>query len=370
MSPSRRPLVAVLAAGGLLLVGCSKDAATSVQAGQTDSSATAVRQDGNGQDSNGQTPPAPAKRASGLGKLAPAATPQYLTEVVQRTGDLTSGEYQTSVQLIGSGTGDGDFMKGAGKFDNPSQTSQSSYSIPGLANLLSGYGGGADLGGFSELLGGLGEPSETITKGSTVYVKTPKGLTVSGKAVTTPWVKIDSGTGSQPVDLSKGLVPFAGGSSPKGAIAALQGSGADLKEVGTETLDGVSTHHFTGTFDLAKAAAAADPSYGAELKSLGGGNATIDVWVDDDGIVRKQDIVYDFSGLGALAGQLGGALGDPGSAPAAGGGKAKFSIVFSKVNQPVDITIPTADQVTPATAQDLGAAGGGLGGGFGGFGPN
>jgi hypothetical protein len=331
-----------------------------VNAGQDDPAST-VTAPGATPSSAGSA--ASRARTGGLGRLAPAATSEYLTEVAQRTGEVNSGRYAYAIRLAGGDQTDGDLLTVTGQFDTPSQTTRSTVAMPGLSNLLGGSELGA--GGFEDLLGSLGQETETVTVGSTVYVRTPKGLTSGGQAVTTPWVSYQVAAGSQPADLSKGLVPFAGGGSPKGAVEALKGSGADLTEVGTETVDGVTTHHFAGTFDLAAAAAEADPAVAGQLSQLGSGKSKIDVWVDEEGIVRKQDIVYDFGGLGGDLGGLGGS----------GAGQATFSLTFTGVNQPVDITAPPAGQVTEVSEADLTAASGlaglgglgGLGSGGGGF---
>lgn len=67
---------------------------------------------------------------------------------------------------------------------------------------------------------------------------------------------------------------------------------ADLKEVGTEDVEGVSTTHYTGTIDLTKALESAGLS-GEQLKeaekslSKVDDGAKLDVWVDDEGRIVK-----------------------------------------------------------------------------------
>ena len=64
-----------------------------------------------------------------------------------------------------------------------------------------------------------------------------------------------------------------------------------MTKVGTETLDGVETTHYTATLDPAKI-----PN-GARLQKLTGASyQPVDVWIDSDDHVRRLHMAYSMSG--------------------------------------------------------------------------
>lgn len=115
---------------------------------------------------------------------------------------------------------------------------------------------------------------------------------------------------------------------------------ADLKEVGTEEIDGVSTTHYTGTLDLKEALAQANiPSADLakikqEMDRVKDG-ATVDVWVDDEGrVVQIKTSMSLDTGTGK---------------PVAFSNTMKFF----DFGEPVDIKAPSPDQVI--SPSDVGA---------------
>jgi hypothetical protein len=107
------------------------------------------------------------------------------------------------------------------------------------------------------------------------------------------WVKVDLERA-----LKKLGMDFANlgiGQSPTGALAQLRGS-ANTQKVGTETIDGVRTTHYRGTVDVQEALGQATAKERralqrlldeAEAHGVDATSRTFDVWVGDDGLVRR-----------------------------------------------------------------------------------
>jgi hypothetical protein len=79
---------------------------------------------------------------------------------------------------------------------------------------------------------------------------------------------------------------------PTDLLGALRKAGS-LKKVGSETIDGVDTTHYSVTIDLAKAPNGAKLEKVANLKSL-----PVDVWVDGNNQVRRLTESYTATSSG------------------------------------------------------------------------
>jgi hypothetical protein len=84
----------------------------------------------------------------------------------------------------------------------------------------------------------------------------------------------------------------------------------------------------------------------AQLDQLGDAEMPVDVWVDADGLPRRLQI--DLGGMVAAMGL--------------DGGSAVMTIEFFDYGVPVDIEVPSPDEVTPIT-EVLGGLGGAFGAG-------
>jgi hypothetical protein len=129
-----------------------------------------------------------------------------------------------------------------------------------------------------------------------------------------PWVKIDLSDPSNP------LSSILNSANPESFSSYLQAV-KNLADKGTETVDGVSTHHYTAVIDTMKAMAANPAFKGQDLSKLGlPATITTDVWLNSDNLPVKMSV----------------ALGKAGS----------FEAHFSKYGVPVTITAPPANQVS------------------------
>jgi hypothetical protein len=131
-----------------------------------------------------------------------------------------------------------------------------------------------------------------------------------GEALGTPWVKVDLSDLTAMVPGTAELPAI----EPAELIDRLRTEGIEVTEVGRESVRGVEATHYRAEVPAATGSAAV-------------GAATIDVWIDDDGLVRRAD----------LRGEDG----------------VEARVELLDLGQPVSIEAPPSDQIT-----DLGDLGG------------
>jgi hypothetical protein len=156
-----------------------------------------------------------------------------------------------------------------------------------------------------------------IASGSKVYLTSPlfNGQIPGGKK----WMSIDYGKVAKAVGVS---IVGAASQSPSDALQELQASGK-AKQVGEETLGGVHTTHWVATLD---------PKKLAQLHTA----ATfepVDVWIDDQGHVRKTHAV--------------GTVAAHGTTPAV---TTDTTVSLSDYGEAVHVTVPPASATYDATA--------------------
>jgi hypothetical protein len=167
-----------------------------------------------------------------------------------------------------------------------------------------------------------------ILRDDTAYLKLAalKRLTKSGR----PWVKFDlgkagSGTG---VDVHKLLAEAQQLDLPT-SVRLLTAS-KDAKSVGSETVGGVETTHYTGTFSVADAVKGLSPEAKQRVQDRMASvkDMKFDAWIDADKLPRK--IVMT---------------------GASGPAKMTMTTEFTSFNKPVDISPPPSDQIGEITAK-------------------
>ena len=159
---------------------------------------------------------------------------------------------------------------------------------------------------FGEILelGGSGSASdwrgEAIYQGDTIFIRMP-GLT---KALPerVEWLEVDSATLAE-----QGGTQFNAPDPVEfvGFVAAL---GEDAEELGEEEVRGTDTSHYRGTVavaDLPRVARAEDraqvASYARRLRTAGLERFPLDVWIDEDGLIRRLRVEYEDLSTGATA---------------------------------------------------------------------
>jgi hypothetical protein len=181
------------------------------------------------------------------------------------------------------------------------------------------------------LQGGL----EEIVNSSGLYLKTAALAKESGK----PWVEFPASALSKVSGTSFGQLLQNGSNDPL-LQAQMLASSTNVKKVGTATINGVPTTEYTGSYPisagLAKLPLSNRSTIAAQLKAMGLTTENFTVWLDHQQQVRK--VVSSAKGTKE---------------------QVSSTIVVTSVNQPVNVTVPPASQVTVAPVSELGGSGSG-----------
>ena len=220
----------------------------------------------------------------------------------------------------------------------------------------------ADLGGATAafLPGGF----EVRVVDKVVYTKLPDSIgRFFGGADGKQWLSVGAPKGSGVSSPFSGL----GQSDPTKILASLERVSDDVKEVGTETVRGVETKHYTATLDLGKAIdnSKVPQSLRDKADQLFGGASTppmpVDVFLDSEGRLRRMTLEMDLSAFSGTGTGASGSTGALGSLPT-----VSMTLDLYDFGTPVDVQAPPADQII--SLKDFGMNGGGSfgGGSFGG----
>lgn len=176
---------------------------------------------------------------------------------------------------------------------------------------------------------------EAVYDGDTVYVKAPFTELLGD----TPWVKASSPKLASLADrLGGGLQ-----GDPGRFLDLLEGAGGPVTTVGTEDVRGVSTRHVKVQLDVEKVLDEVEPERRQKLEEQLTGHGVdlaklapipAEAWIDDDGYVRRFTVSFDLTELGKV---------HPGADAT---GVVTQTIELYDFDQPVDIAVPPADQVT------------------------
>jgi hypothetical protein len=164
--------------------------------------------------------------------------------------------------------------------------------------------------------------------GDTLYMKIPAlSAELGGKT----WAKLSLSSMGSLGSTFQSMIDSAKNTDPTSQLQPLLASG-DVHKVGTETVDGVQTTHYSGTvdpataFDSSQAAKNLTSAQITQLKSMlkqsGVTTETIDVWVASDGLPVREQVSATSSA-----------------------GATKVDMHLSGWGAPVSISAPPADQV-------------------------
>jgi hypothetical protein len=158
-----------------------------------------------------------------------------------------------------------------------------------------------------------------------------------------PWLRLDLEQAGKSLGLDLNQLIAGLGQNPIQLLDLLRATGP-VNEVGAETIDGVSTTHYTAAVDLQKAALLAGPaaeSLANELTAAGApSQVPVDVWIGvGDGFVHKLTVNEQLR-------------------TAAGEAAVAVTLGISDYGTAVDVVAPPADQVFDVTglASMLGGA--------------
>ncbi len=172
-----------------------------------------------------------------------------------------------------------------------------------------------------------GQSLEQRVVDEVLYQKAPEGK---------PWIKIDL----EKVAAQQGVGNQQFGDPARTAAFAKAITDKDVTEVGTEKIDGVNTTHYRVSVDVAELPG------GDRMREQLGPTLPMQVWLDDDGRLRRQQIDMTVKNTASASVKPG-----DGSAPQ----QLKMSTVmqFSDFGTEVDTEAPPAGQVTDVTDRAL-----------------
>jgi hypothetical protein len=184
--------------------------------------------------------------------------------------------------------------------------------------------GGKSMGGMQEIL---------LDK--TMYMKMPMLQQLSqmggAKGQMKPWLKISLTELGQKSGLNFDQLMEQARQADPAQNTRLLTSSKDVKEVGKETVDGVQTTHYRGTYKMADAISKLSPEQQqayqklmAKAGGMGSQAMPFDLWVDGQQLPKKMTMSMAMSATE----------------------KMNMSMTYRDYGKPVDITAPPADQVS------------------------
>ena len=184
-----------------------------------------------------------------------------------------------------------------------------------------------------ELPPGLDEPMIVVVDGTATYMRMPMLDALTG---TSGWLSMtpeDLGLAGDALGMG-----FGPSNNPTQMMEALRGISDDIEELGTEEVRGEPTTHYRTVVDLERAVEqvpeALKPLIEAQLGALGS-TLTVDVWLGDDGLVRR--LSMDMSGLLAIASAESGQTMEGG----------EMVIEYFDYGADIEVDIPDPEDTTP-----------------------
>jgi hypothetical protein len=247
-------------------------------------------------------------KAEEAGKNLKLTAAQVLGKTAEKTGQIDSFQADLSMQMTGSGE------------NNMSMTGSMQYRIkPDLAYRMT----------FDQMTvaGQNMQGIEMLLVDRTMYMKMPM-LSQLGGGSMKPWLRmsLDELGAESGVNIDE-LLQQSRQMDPIQNTKMLTAS-KDVREVGKETVNGVETTHYTGTYRMEEAIAKL-PADQQEAVRKATGQAgmspmNFDLWVDDQQLPRKM----------TMKGQMG---------PE---GPMTMTMTYRDFGKPVQVTAPPAGQVT------------------------
>ncbi|MDQ4098446.1 MAG: LppX_LprAFG lipoprotein [Actinomycetota bacterium] len=146
---------------------------------------------------------------------------------------------------------------------------------------------------------GFGASSlETYLGSDGIFVRLPPTVLPGSR----PWLKLDLATLATQAGVNFGSLGQLQSADPSQALQFLKGAVDDMDKVGDEEVRGTDTDHYRGTLDLDRAAASVSEENRGPLNeakaALGTSRIPTDVWIDDEGRMRKMRMALDPDGDG------------------------------------------------------------------------
>ena len=161
---------------------------------------------------------------------------------------------------------------------------------------------------------------DEVLDGTTAYVQSPllSALLPSGKS----WLKVDLAAAGQAFGVDTTVLRAQDPGVALAQLEALKG----VREVGTQTLNGVRLTHYRGTIDVSKLPSGS----GDALANAGASLGPVDVWVGEDGYVHRERLVTTASSSGQS-------------------GKTVVTTTLSRFGESVQVSVPAASETVDAS---------------------
>ena len=257
------------------------------------------------------------------GKNLKLSAAQVLGKAAEKTGNVDTFKAQLTMQM-GSGS--------AGIGDVTTSGTMQYRTKPDLAysmNFDKMSVGGRSMGGMQQIL-----------VDRTMYMKMPMLSQLGGGSAAKPWFKISLDELGQKAGLNfDQLLRQSQQMDPVQNTKMLTAS-KDAREVGKETVDGVETTHYTGTYRMEEAISKLPPETQQQLRknnSAGMQDMQFDLWVDGQQLPRKL----------AMKSQQG------------SDGTMNLTMSYRDFGKPVQVEAPPAGEVTDFSQMLKGLGGGG-----------
>jgi hypothetical protein len=170
-------------------------------------------------------------------------------------------------------------MKGEGEFDARAQSGRMKIDMSEFAKAL----GAQDFGDV-----------EILMERFVMYMKFP--LLQQLQPGMKPWIRFDLRELAAQQGLDLAGLQQVNQSDPRQALLYLRAASGPVDEVGEEDVQGVSTTHYRTTVDLEKVAKL-EPEQRANVQRViqqtGVRTVPTEVWVDEEGLVRRMKIMYE-----------------------------------------------------------------------------
>lgn len=267
----------------------------------------------------------------------------FLARVSEAAVEASTGSFEgrLAVQAAPGAEYDGTFeLTLQGSYDVAAEALDISVDLSSLAGLVAADASPAEADMIASM---FAEPVRLRSIGSTAWVRWGLLAGMFGARTEdggTAWIEV----GTDEAATMTGEFGVDGFQSPTDLLQTLAELDAMVTDVGRETVRGAETTHFEVIVDLGAVAAMLPPEERAELEAeLSGGvfgKLPIDLWIGDDGLLRR--LVVELDDLDTLG---------------FGADAADIASVFIEfeifdVGQPMNIGPPRADQVI--TTNDLG----------------
>jgi hypothetical protein len=177
-------------------------------------------------------------------------------------------------------------------------------------------------------LGGVQTALDEVLAGSTAYAQSPllKAFLPAGKS----WLKVDLAAAGKTLGVDTSVLRSQDPAVALGQLKALN----RVRTVGTGTVGGTAATHYRGTIDVAKL-----PKGSAGVLSQSGTTlGPVDVWVGDDGYVRRERLTTS-----STSGQ---------------GSRTVVTMTLSKFGEPVVVSVPADTETVDASTIAIPGLGG------------